>query len=116
MGGIHKLLTKIENRSRDLNKMTRRGSENSHEDEEGGGRAFGLAARGGLLALAGAVAGPKPTTITTAQKLNQEHRPAITRKRGTIVPPQDQLKAQRSVLPTLILLGGVGLALHGGWS
>ena len=96
--------------------MTRRGSENSHEDEEGGGRALGLAAGGGLLALPGAPAGPEPATTTTAQKLNQENRPAITRKRGTIVPLQDQRKARRSILPALVLLGGVGLALHGAWS
>ena len=95
--------------------MTRRGSENSHEDEESRGRALGLAARGGLLALAGAAASPEPAT-TTAQKLNQEHHADITRKRGTIVPPQDQRKARRSILPALILLGGVGLALHGAWS
>jgi hypothetical protein len=42
--------------------MTRRGSENSHEDEEGGGRALGLAARGGLLALSGGAARPEPAT------------------------------------------------------
>jgi hypothetical protein len=33
--------------------MTHRGSEKSHEDEEGRGRSLGLAARGGLLALVG---------------------------------------------------------------
>jgi hypothetical protein len=83
--------------------MTRRRSQNSHEDEEGGGRALGLAARGGLLALSGAAAaGPEPATAT-AQNLNQEHRAAIARKRGTIVPPQEQRKARRSYLASSFL-------------
>jgi hypothetical protein len=93
----------MENRSRDLSTMTRRRSQNSHEDEESGGRALGLAARGGLLALSGAAAaGPEPAT-TTAQNLNQEHRAAIARKRGTIVPPQEQRKSRRSYLPSSFL-------------
>jgi hypothetical protein len=62
MGGIHRLLTKIEHRSRDPSKMTYRGSENSHEDEEGGGRAFRLAAHDDLLALAGDASRPEPAT------------------------------------------------------
>jgi hypothetical protein len=61
--------------------MTRRGSENSHEDEEGGGRALGLAAGGGLLPLAGAAAGLESAT-TTKQKREQEHRPAIRKETG----------------------------------
>lgn len=104
-------ITKIENRSRDLSTMTRRGSENSHEDEEGGGRALGLAARGGLLALAGAAAGPEPTTTTTAQKLN---RPQPSQ---TIVPPQDdQRKARRSYLPSSFLEVSALPFMVSGWS
>jgi hypothetical protein len=64
MGGIHRLLTKIEHRPRDPSKMTYRGSENSHEDKEGGGRALGLVARGDLLELAGDATRPEPATTT----------------------------------------------------
>ena len=58
-GGIHRRLTKIEHRSRDLSK-----AENSHEDEEGGGWALGLTTRGDLLALAGDATRPEPATTT----------------------------------------------------
>jgi hypothetical protein len=44
--------------------MTYRGSENSHEDKEGGGRALGLVTRGDLLALAGDATCPEPATTT----------------------------------------------------
>jgi hypothetical protein len=55
--------------------MTHRGSENSHEDEEGGGRSLGLAARGGLLALAGDATSPEPATTTKSTvKLSQGKR------------------------------------------
>jgi hypothetical protein len=64
MGGIHRLLTKIEHRSRDPSKMTYRGSENSHEDKEGGGRVLGLVASGDLLALVGDATRPEPATTT----------------------------------------------------
>jgi hypothetical protein len=44
--------------------MTHRGSENSHEDEEGRGRTLGLAAHDSLLALAGDATSPEPATTT----------------------------------------------------
>ena len=96
--------------------MTRRGSENSHEDEEGGGRALGLAAGSGLLPLAGAAASLEPAT-TTKQKREQEHRhrPAIRKETGN---PRSGTETGPSaeILPAVALLRGVGLALHGGWS